>query len=328
MQTSNERTFPTVVAEYIEEKRAMGIKFEKAAMILKTICLLQEETDKGIPVLSRKLFERWSQQTTWETQTNRSQRISVLRGLSIYMIRLGYPAVPVPVRFSPCREYGYTPYIFSDEELGKILRVVDESCNEEPVTQLEKELPIIFRLLIGCGFRITETLNIRRDDIDLEDMTILLRKTKNMKERIVPIADSLNERLQVYLGRTELIPGYFDSGLLFQNGHGKPHEGSSVYIKFREYLWKAGIPHGGRGKGPRLHDLRHTYAVRVMNKWVRDGHNLTTSLPYLAIYMGHSGLKASQHYLRLIVQMYPHLLGMVDDCYGWVIPEVQHEEQQ
>ncbi|MDD3058858.1 MAG: tyrosine-type recombinase/integrase [Sphaerochaeta sp.] len=328
MQASSEKAFTAIVAQYIEEKRAMGFKFGKAAQILRTICLLQEETDKGMPVLSKELFERWAQQTSWETQGNRTNRISVLRGLSDYMIRMGYTAVPIPVRYAPCKEYGYTPYIFSDEQLGAILHAVDESCSKESVSQLEKNLPLIFRLLIGCGLRATETLNIRKGDVNVEEMTILLRKTKNMKERIIPIAASLNEHLRIHLERTAMIPGYSDSGLLFQNGLGKPHSSDRLYWKFREYLWKAGIPHRGRGKGPRLHDLRHTYAVRIMNKWVRDGHNLTTSLPYLAIYMGHSGLKASQHYLRMVSQMYPHLLGMVDDCYGWVIPEVQHEEQQ
>ena len=328
MQASSEKAFSAIVAQYIEEKRAMGFKFGKAAQILRTICLLQEETDKGKPILSKELFERWAEQTSWETQANRTQRISVLRGLSNYMIRMGYTAVPIPVRYSPCKEYAYTPYIFSDEQLGKILHAVDESCNEESVSQLDKDLPLILRLLIGCGLRATETLNIRRVDVNVEEMTILLRKTKNMKERIIPIAASLNKRLREHLDRTALLPGYYNSGLLFQNVDGKPHSSHLLYWKFREYLWKAGIPHGGRGKGPRLHDLRHTYAVRVMNKWVKDGHNLTTSLPYLAIYMGHSGLKASQHYLRLIGQMYPHLLGLVENCYGWVVPEVQHEEQQ
>ena len=315
-----------MIDDYVKEKKAMGIKFEKQAKIPKRICLLQQETDSGKPVLSKELFDRWAQQTSWETQANRSGRVSVLRGLSNYMIRLGFPAIPIPVRFSPSAEYSYTPHIFSDEELGRILHAVDESCQGKSLTQVETELPLVFRLLIGCGFRITETLNINRADVDLESKTILLRKTKNMKERIVPIAASLNERLRLFIGKTALIPGYANSGLLFPNGHGKPHGGEKVYRKFREYLWMAGIPHGGKGKGPWLHDLRHTYAVRVMNKWVNDGNNLTTSLPYLAIYMGHSGLKASQHYLRLIGQMYPQLLGMVDDCYGWVIPEVQDEE--
>ena len=80
-----------------------------------------------------------------------------------------------------------------------------------------------------------------------------------------------------------------------------------------------------RGKGPRLHDLRHTFAVRVLNKWVRDGKNLTTALPYLAIYMGHEGLKACQHYLRLTAVMFPELIGTVEKKYGWIIPEAYHE---
>jgi integrase/recombinase XerD len=73
------------------------------------------------------------------------------------------------------------------------------------------------------------------------------------------------------------------------------------------------------------HDLRHTYAVRVLNKWVRDGKNLTTALPYLAIYMGHEGLKACQHYLRLTAVMFPELIRTVEKEYGWIIPEAYHE---
>jgi integrase len=74
-----------------------------------------------------------------------------------------------------------------------------------------------------------------------------------------------------------------------------------------------------------LHDLRHTFAVRVLNKWVRDGKNLTTALPYLAIYMGHEGLKACQHYLRLTAVMFPELIRTVEKEYGWIIPEAYHE---
>ena len=70
---------------------------------------------------------------------------------------------------------------------------------------------------------------------------------------------------------------------------------------------------------------RHTYAVRVLNKWVQEGRDLTTALPHLAIYMGHEGLKASQHYLRLTVVMFPELIRTVENEYGWVIPEAYHE---
>ena len=71
--------------------------------------------------------------------------------------------------------------------------------------------------------------------------------------------------------------------------------------------------------------MRHTYAVRVLNKWVREGKNLTTALPYLSAYMGHVGLKATQHYLRLTAEMFPELMKTAEEAYGWVIPEAYHE---
>ena len=98
-----------------------------------------------------------------------------------------------------------------------------------------------------------------------------------------------------------------------------------VHSLYRKALRLSGISHGGRGKGPRLHDVRHTFAVRVLNKWVRDGKNLTTVLPYLAIYMGHEGLKACQHYLRLTAVMFPELIETVEKEHGWIIPEAYHE---
>ncbi len=74
-----------------------------------------------------------------------------------------------------------------------------------------------------------------------------------------------------------------------------------------------------------MRDLRHTYAVRVLNRWVQAGNNLTTALPYLAIYMGHEGMKASEHYLRLTTTMFPELVQAVENTYGWIIPEAYHE---
>ena len=84
---------------------------------------------------------------------------------------------------------------------------------------------------------------------------------------------------------------------------------------------------GGSRKGcvqTGLRKCESSHAVRVLNKWVREGRDLTTALPHLAIYMGHEGLKASQHYLRLTAVMFPHLIRTVEKEYGWVIPEAYH----
>mgnify|MGYP003623914880 CR=1 FL=1 len=89
----------------------------------------------------------------------------------------------------------------------------------------------------------------------------------------------------------------------------------------------AGIPRGGRGKGPRLHDIRHTFAVHCLNTWVRSDVDLTTALPVLSRYMGHSGVKGTQKYLQLTAQMYPNVVSTMEETFGVLIPtsEVHHE---
>jgi integrase len=322
---SSEKTFPDIVDDYVKEKLATGYRFDKGILTLRRIVAMQREIDHGIPRLSRDVVERWSEKTPWENETNRSSRISVVRGLATFMSRMGYDTYAVPRRFGSIHEYDYAPYIFSERELGLILGSVDRLCAKGISYHAALVFPLVFRLLVGCGLRITETLLIGKKDVDIENGTLLLLNTKNKKERVIPIATSLVKRFQAYMATTRCIRGFHESLYFFPSKEGTAYTSRTAYELFRKALSAAGISHGGKGKGPRLHDLRHTFAVRVLNTWVRDGKNLTLALPYLAIYMGHAGLKASQHYLRLTAEMYPELLKVVEEKYGWVIPEVCRE---
>lgn len=316
--------FATVVADYVSEKRAIGYRFEKEAHVLRRIVELQYQIDGGHPRLSAELTNRWITKTPWEKETNRSARISVLRGLSLFMARMGYDTVAVPRRLAAMVEYVYTPYIFSQHQLGAVLASVDRLCEKGVSSHSDLVFPLVFRILIGCGTRITETLRIEKKDVDLESGTLVLVNTKNGKERLIPMAKSLAQRCRLYARDSQLVRGFASSGWFFPNVQGVPYDAGSLYAFFRIALRLAGIPHGGRGRGPRLHDLRHTFAVGVLNRWVREGRDLTTALPYLAIYMGHEGLKASQHYLRLTTTMFPHLVNTVEKQFGWVIPEAHY----
>ena len=323
MNASNP-TFQTVVADYIAEKQAIGYRFAKGARVLRRIVELQHQIDGGNPCLSVELTNRWIEKTPWENETNRSARISAIRGLSLYMTRMGYEAVAVPWRLAPLVDYAYTPHIFSEQQLGAVLATVDRLCEKGVSSHSDLVFPLVFRILIGCGTRITETLRIEKKDVDLESGTLVLLNTKNDKQRLIPMAESLAQRCRLYARDSQLVRGFASSRWFFPNAQGVPYDGGSLYAFFRTALRLAGIPHGGRGRGPRMHDLRHTFAVRVLNQWVREGKDLTTALPHLAIYMGHEGLKASQHYLRLTATMFPHLVSTVEKQFGWVIPEAYH----
>lgn len=319
------KTFAQIVDDYILEKRAIGYRFDKGSQTLRRIVDIQREIDHGAPRLSRELVERWIEKTPWENETNRSHRISVLRGLGIYMVRMGYDATIIPKRLAPVKDYAYTPYIFSNRELGLLLGTVDQLCVTGISTHSDLIFPVIFRILIGCGSRITETLQIEKRDVDVENGTLTLRNTKNSKERVIPMAESLVVKCREYVCNSQPIRSFNSPRWFFPNKKGIPYYSGTAYLLYRKALLLSGISHGGRGKGPRLHDVRHTFAVRVLNKWVLGGKNLTTALPYLAIYMGHEGLKACQHYLRLTAVMFPELLETVERKYGWIIPEAHHE---
>jgi integrase len=99
-----------------------------------------------------------------------------------------------------------------------------------------------------------------------------------------------------------------------------------VYKGYRELLWKARISFLGKGKGPRLHDLRHTFCVHTLVKQVRDEIDLYVALPILSTYVGHSSVEATQRYVRLTAEAYPELIEKVSQTCAYVIPEVVEDE--
>ena len=183
-------------------------------------------------------------------------------------------------------------------------------------------LPLLFRILYGCGLRVSEALSLKEEDVDLDEGVLFIKKAKFGKERLVPLSHSVHERCREYAAAMERYPAWKDTTYFFPAPHGGRYSERTAYGHFRELLWKAGISHGGRGKGPRVHDLRHTYSVHCLRNWVRAGMDLTAAMPYLSTYLGHSGIRGTQHYLRLTAELYPDIVKSVEEKFAWVVPEV------
>ena len=113
---------------------------------------------------------------------------------------------------------------------------------------------------------------------------------------------------------------------LFRNRDGTPLSHDRIYKVYRQLLWKATISHGGKGKGPRLHDLRHIFSVHTLAKQVKDGVDLYVTLPILSVYVGHNNVGATQRYLRLTAEAYPELIEKVSRTCAYVITEVNEDE--
>jgi integrase/recombinase XerD len=178
-------------------------------------------------------------------------------------------------------------------------------------------MPEVFRLLYGCGFRVREVLKLRVRDVDLNQGIITVRQGKFRKDRLVPPALPLVNRLRKYAAHFENHP---PDAIFFPGPSGGPFSLRTVYTLFRKLLLQCGIPHGGRGKGPRIHDARHLFAVRALRRWYQDGENLDAKLPLLATYLGHVNLSGTQHYLHLTAELFPEITARADAAFGDVIP--------
>jgi integrase/recombinase XerD len=178
-------------------------------------------------------------------------------------------------------------------------------------------MPEVFRLLYGCGFRVSEVLKLQVRDVDLNQGIITVRQGKFRKDRLVPPALPLVNRLRKYAAHFENRP---PNAIFFPAPSGRPFSLYTVYRLFRQLLLQCGISHGGRGKGPRIHDARHLFAVRALRRWYQDGADLDAKLPLLATYLGHVNLSETQHYLHLTAELFPEITARADAAFGDVIP--------
>ncbi len=313
-----------ILMGYVEEQRAVGYKYEKAASVLRQLDrLLIEENETG-EILSRETVLQWTRKKKGERERNRNGRISLVRGLARYMIRIGREAYLFPEKAVQVDRYYYTPYIFSEKELADIFRSADKVRPSSASPNRHLILPLLFRVLYGCGLRVSESLNLKISDVNLEDGTLFVRQAKFGKERLVPMSGTLIERCREYSWRMQSVTS--NNPYYFPSPFGGRYSTYCIYDYFRRFLWEAGISHGGRGHGPRVHDLRHTFSVHCLKKWVRNRNDLTSRLPYLSAYLGHVDLRASQHYLRLTADLYPAIVSAVESIFSTLIPEMNSHE--
>jgi integrase len=146
---------------------------------------------------------------------------------------------------------------------------------------------------------------------------LTIRQGKFRKDRLVPMSPSLHAYLRRYHG--EMGKRAADA-LFFPAPHGGVYSLHTPYTTFRWMLRAAKIPHGGRGQGPRVHDLRHTFAVRRLEAWYREGADLSTKLPVLSTYLGHESMAGTQRYLQLTAELYPDLTKLLEQHFGSLIP--------
>lgn len=300
----------SIYGPYIEQYVAMQIKLgykpkERVSVLAIFDKWILERNEETI-CLSKELVEDWGMIRNNESEINRYKRIQGVRLFASFLCKIGYPSY---IAALPRLKSTFTPYIFTDRQIVTFFGVCDHLDMFAPKSGSAVIMPALFRMLYATGLRIGEVLALTCNEVNLKDNYLLVRNGKNGSDRVVPISDSLVEVLEEYLNHRKAFSKliYNVSDRFFLRSDGEGYTVGAIYRWFRKILFRAGISHGGKGIGPRIHDFRHTFACHSLARMSKSGLDLYYSLPILSIYLGHRSLSATDGYLRLTAQMYPEL---------------------
>jgi integrase len=288
-------------SDFVDFRRSGGVDSYNQIQILRPFDrFLDQEGFRG-PWPTREVVERYMATTQHLHPGSRENRFSVVRQFCRYL-RQFEPESFVPNKMlSTERRPSQVPHIYSESEIKDILAVARElppSGSLRPKTYYT-----LFGLLYTTGLRCGEAFALNFSDVDLEQNLLFIRKGKFGKSRWVPISPSTSEVLQRYIKQRTLVAPAASEQPLFITPTGRRLYHTNVDLAFRQVLKRCGL-RGGKGcPGPRLHQLRHSFACRRILAWYREGKDVNALLPALATYLGHVKVTSTQVYLQATAEL-------------------------
>jgi integrase/recombinase XerD len=317
---STDITMADAITALVEQKRAVGYKYAAEARVLARFAAFCHSEFPALVAPDQASVEAWLSAARRRAVTPATLQglAAPVRELARWLGRCGVPAYVLPKGTLP-RPARYVPHIYTDQELAALFSQTDRCryCAEVPLRHMV--MPVLFRTIYACGLRASEARLLRADDVDIATGVLQIRDAKGGKDRQLPVSAPLRERLATY--HTHIL-GRSNEEWFFPGRAGQPLTLGNVDKNFRRFLWQARIPHGGRGHGPRVHDLRHAFAVNNLRDWFIHGEDVGALLPVLQTYMGHSSIADTAYYLRLTAESYPHISAQVQRVIGDVVPPI------
>jgi site-specific recombinase XerD len=276
--------------DYLSLRRQMGYKLERAGMLLPGFVALVERD--GGSVVTTKLALEWACLPKTAASYWWAGRLTLVRGFAKYLHGIDARHEVPPVGLIAYRASRVTPYLYSESDIESVLR----SCARLHGPLMSATYSTLFGLLYVTGIRVGEAIALDRRDFHASEQLLVVRHSKFGKSREVMIDDTTVNALAAYghkrdgvLGRRRKSQNFFLSQagtkLLSQN----------VWCTFARLRTWAGLPTHPRP--PRIHDLRHSFAVRTLIRWYREGADVESRIALLSTYLGHVNPSSTYWYL-------------------------------
>jgi len=324
----NKFNYQSIYAPYFKQfigiKKGLGFVSLRAEWIfleLDGFFLSKKVKEIGI---TKEQIDEWRSTRLNDAPVTIYTKYSVLSQFCKYLCKAGYNCyIPRLPATSP--QVSFTPYIFTNQQMADIFWAYDNfEMYDRHMSTAIFMMPALIRVLYGTGLRISEALSLKNKDADLANGCLYIRKSKNGDERIAPLSEGLVNVLKQYLQYRNRIPLSHlndDNKFFFVSTLGTNCTQGTAYRWFKKALAVSGIPHQGDHKGPRVHDVRHSYAIHSLEKMAKSGLDLYYSLPLLSKCLGHKSLQSTDRYVRLTAEMYPDLLKDEKGICSYVFPK-------
>lgn len=287
-------TLREAVQEYLAMRRGLGFKLYDAGRGLLDFVTFMEQHRASYITLQLALT--WAQQPSTVQPTEWARRLSFVRGFARHRSATD-PRTQIPpealMRYRPKRA---RPYLYTDNEIRDLLRAALRlpcSGGLRPWTY-----HCLFGLLSVSGLRLGEARNLELPDVDLKHAVLTVRKTKFGKSRLVPLHASTRKVLAGYLARRQRFWASRPvSSYVFVSNRGNRLDVGTIHRTFYALSRQTGLRGLSDSHGPRLHDMRHRFAVKTLLRWYRSGEDVEQRLPILSAYLGHVHVSDTFWYL-------------------------------
>lgn len=296
------------VADYLTLRRALGFKLEREGQVLPQ--LVADIEAAGSATLTVELAVSWARLPKGVKPINWSHRLGAARGFAAYLKTIDPKTEVPPCGVFPTSAPRPTPYLWSGPDIRRLL----DAASQIRVPLRAATLEALFGLIAASGLRVGEAIALQRDDVDLSDGLLTIREAKFGRSRLVPLHPSTTDALRSYGAcRDRLCPAP-RANTFFLSAVGKALLACGVNRDFNQLTTSIGLR--TEAVRPRIHDLRHSFAVSTLVGWLRSGGDVEGKMVVLSTYLGHVNPAGTYWYLTASPELMELAAARLDGRFG------------
>lgn len=285
--------------DFLRGRQALGYKLVRHSFYLRDFVSFLEA--RNTTFITTALALEWTKRTTGKKINTLASRLGIIRQFAKYRILADKRTEVPPEKFFPWRSIRRHPYIYSRNEIARLM-VAAQTPSWEPCGIDQQTLYTVIGLAASTGLRRGELVNLNQEDVDLTKGILAIKMTKFGKSRFVPIHPTVSRKLGNYVQYRDEKHPKLNTNAFFISMKGLRVSTVSLNTSFRRASWSAGLVNPDV-PSPRLHDLRHTFAVKTLINWLRASVDIDAKVPALSAYLGHLKPKDTYWYFTCDPQL-------------------------